>query len=77
MECTWHAQQTTFQSVSCKWLFAISTIEPLVTGGGGDGAAISIDKEMYHGSSRQCATFNSPVLSGEDMFTVAGIEVHR
>jgi hypothetical protein len=50
-------------------------------GGGGDGPAFRLDKELFKGMTNQCDTFDSPILMkfGEkhmnDMFEAKNCEV--
>ncbi|XP_034467869.1 nuclear receptor coactivator 7 isoform X2 [Hippoglossus hippoglossus] len=55
--------------------FVSGKLESLQIGGGGDGFALWLDADLYHGASFSCPTFHNAPLSTQEDFIVQDLEV--
>ena len=56
-------------------LFQLASPNSLAVGGGaGGGFALFVESMLEHGSSRRCATFNSPALMDGEQFEIVVLE---
>ncbi|KAM6910100.1 nuclear receptor coactivator 7-like [Xenentodon cancila] len=55
--------------------FVSGDLESLQIGGGGNGFALWLDSDLYHGASFSCATFHNAPLSTHEDFIVQDVEV--
>ncbi|XP_061574237.1 nuclear receptor coactivator 7-like isoform X1 [Cololabis saira] len=55
--------------------FVSGNLESLQIGGGGDGFALWLDADLYHGASFSCPTFKNAPLSTHEDFIIQDVEV--
>ena len=63
-----------FNATMQNTIFMATRRDGLSLGGGGDGAAISLDRQL-NGSSYACETFGNSVLSTQSQFVSLNVEV--
>ena len=56
--------------------FIKGNLDSIVFGAGGGSYGLWLDGDLYHGRTRSCETFDNPILSDVEDFTVKGVEIY-